>query len=87
MSLLYPERNRGRTRKGIKFWIERFIINLAGELSFQGTGFQEGRGHPADPGRASSGGGAERGMGRVSHWKEMSGPPEAGLGVKDMPLI
>ena len=37
--LLNPEGNRGGTRKGIKFWIERLIINLAGELSFRGTPF------------------------------------------------
>ena len=27
-------RDRYRTRKGIKFWIERLIINLAEELGF-----------------------------------------------------
>ena len=30
--LFNPEGNRGRTRKGIKFWIERLIINLSREL-------------------------------------------------------
>ena len=39
--LLNPEGKRGGTRKGIKFWIERLIINLAGELGFRGTRFQE----------------------------------------------
>ena len=40
-SLILPnsEGNRGGTRKGIKFWIERLIINLAGKLSFRGTPF------------------------------------------------
>ena len=32
--LLNPEGNRGRTRKGIQFWIERFIRNSGGELGF-----------------------------------------------------
>ena len=32
LTLLNPEGNRGRTRKGIKFWIERLIINLSREL-------------------------------------------------------
>ena len=35
--LLNLEGNRGGTRKGIKFWIERLIINSAEELSFRGT--------------------------------------------------
>ena len=30
--LFNPEGNTGRTRKGIKFWIERLIINLSREL-------------------------------------------------------
>ena len=30
----------GGARKGIKFWIERVMINLTGELSFRGTWFQ-----------------------------------------------
>ena len=34
--LLNPEGNGGGIRRGIKFWIERFIINLAGELGFKG---------------------------------------------------
>ena len=34
------EGNRGMTRMGIKFWIERLIINSAGELSVGGTQFQ-----------------------------------------------
>ena len=37
---LNPEGDRGRTEKGIKFWTQRLIINLAGELSFRGTWFQ-----------------------------------------------
>ena len=38
--LLNPEGNRCQTRKGIKFGIERLIINSAEELSFRGTLFQ-----------------------------------------------
>lgn len=34
----------------------------------------EERDHLAKPGLASSGGGAPRGMGKVSYWKETSGP-------------
>ena len=34
--LLSPEGNGGRRRKGIKFWMERLIINSAGELGFRG---------------------------------------------------
>ena len=37
--LLNIEGNRCRTRKGIRFWIERSTINLAEELSFRGTQF------------------------------------------------
>ena len=37
--LLNPEGNRGRTRKGIKFWIERVIINSAWKFSFGETWF------------------------------------------------
>ena len=33
---LPSEGNTSRTRKGIKFWIERLIMNSAGELSFRG---------------------------------------------------
>ena len=35
--LLGPDGNRDRTSKGIKFWIERLILYLAGELGFRGT--------------------------------------------------
>ena len=38
--LLNSEGKRGRTRKGIKFSIERLNITLAGEFSFRGTLFQ-----------------------------------------------
>ena len=38
--LLNLEGNRCWTRKGITFWIERLIINLAKELSFRGTWFR-----------------------------------------------
>ena len=34
-----PEWNRYSMRKGIKFWIERLIINSAEELGFSGTWF------------------------------------------------
>lgn len=37
--LLNPEGNRFRTRKGVKFLIERLIVNLAGKLDFRGTQF------------------------------------------------
>ena len=37
---LNPEGNRCKTRKAIKYWIERLIINLAGRLDFRGTWFQ-----------------------------------------------
>ena len=37
--LLNPEGDRSGTRKGIKFWVQRLIINLAGELSFKETQF------------------------------------------------
>ena len=37
--LLNPEGNRSGTRKEIKFWIERLIINSAGKPSFRGTQF------------------------------------------------
>ena len=40
--LLSPEGNRDRTRKEIKFSIERLIIYSAGELCFRGTQFQVG---------------------------------------------
>lgn len=35
--LISLEGNRSRTRKGIQFWIERLIINSAGELNFSET--------------------------------------------------
>ena len=38
---LNPEGNRDGTRKGIKFWIERLITNLVGELGFRGTQFHK----------------------------------------------
>lgn len=38
--LLDPKVSRDGARKGIRFWIERLIINLAGDLSFGGTWFQ-----------------------------------------------
>lgn len=37
--LINPERTRGRARKGIKFWVEKLIINSAEDLDFRGTGF------------------------------------------------
>lgn len=47
--LINPQRTRGRTRKGMKFWVEKLIINLAEDLDFilfffedldfRGTGF------------------------------------------------
>lgn len=33
------EGKRGMTRKRIKFWVKKLIINSAGELSFRGTQF------------------------------------------------
>ena len=45
--LLSPEGSKGRTRKGIKFYIERFIIHLAEELGFGENTFQY---HLADDG-------------------------------------
>ena len=45
---LTPEGNKGRIRKGTKFWIEGLIINSAEELSFRGTPFQE-KVQTADP--------------------------------------
>ena len=39
LTLLNPEGNRGRTRKGIKFWMEKLIINLAEKLSFRALSF------------------------------------------------
>ena len=41
MILLNLRENRYGTRKGIKFWIERLIINLAEELSFRGLRFSD----------------------------------------------
>ena len=38
--LLNSEENKGGTRKGIKFWIERLIATSAGELTFRGTQLQ-----------------------------------------------
>ena len=35
--LLNTKGNQGGIRKGIKFWIERLVINLSGELCFRGT--------------------------------------------------
>ena len=40
--LLNPEGNRGGARKGIKFGIERLIINSVRELGFGGTRLQLG---------------------------------------------
>ena len=39
LMLLNAEGNRGGIRKKIKVWIERLIINSAGELGFRGLGF------------------------------------------------
>ena len=39
--LLHPVDDRDRTRKGIKFWMERLIINSSGELGLRGTRFQD----------------------------------------------
>ena len=39
--LLHPVADRDRTRKGIKFWMERLIINASGELGLRGTRFQD----------------------------------------------
>ena len=36
--LVNPQRIRGRTRKGRKFWVEKLIINSAEDLDFRGTG-------------------------------------------------
>ena len=36
LTLLNPEGNGDRTRKGIKFWKERLIINSVREFSFGG---------------------------------------------------
>ena len=44
--LLSPQGNRGKTRKGIMFWIKRLIINLAGELCFRKPQFQK---YPVTP--------------------------------------
>ena len=41
--LLHPVDDRDRTRKGIKFWMERPIINSSGELGLRGTQFQDHR--------------------------------------------
>ena len=38
--LFHPEGNRGRTRKGIKFWIERFNHKLSRGTQSRGTPFQ-----------------------------------------------
>lgn len=47
---LNPEGNRCRTRKGIKLWIERLIINLAGELGFRELNFRSsGEGKHSKP--------------------------------------
>ena len=45
LTLLHPEGNRDKTRKGIQFWMERLIINTAGELHFSGTQFHPGHSH------------------------------------------
>ena len=37
--LLNHEGNKGETRMGIKFWIEKLIINSAGELGLGGVWF------------------------------------------------
>lgn len=44
--LLSPEGNRDKTRKGIKYWVKRFIINSVGNSQFGagrgvGSQFQE----------------------------------------------
>ena len=39
LMLLNAEGNRCGTRKGIKFWLERLIVNSAEELGFRGTRF------------------------------------------------
>lgn len=37
--LIHPERTRGRARKGMKFGVEKLIVNSAEDLDFRGTGF------------------------------------------------
>ena len=39
--LLSPEGNKGRTREGVKFLIERLIIISSEEFRFRETPFQE----------------------------------------------
>ena len=39
LTLLNLEGYRGRIRNGIKFWIERLIIDLPREFGFRGTWF------------------------------------------------
>ena len=41
LTLLRPESGSGGTGKGIKFWIERFTLNLSGELGFRGLLFHQ----------------------------------------------
>ena len=36
--LLSPEGNRDKTRKGIKYWVKRFIINSVGNSIWGGAG-------------------------------------------------
>ena len=39
--LLNPEEIMSGTREGMKFWIEKLVINLTNELGFSGTQVQE----------------------------------------------
>ena len=84
--LLSPEENRDGTEKGIQFWIERSIMNSSGNSVLGGLGFRRAEVF-SKPKMGESGGGAQRGRGRTSHWTEVSGPPETGLWAKHMALI
>ena len=52
--LLHLEENMCKTRKGIKSWIERLIVNLVEELGFRGTQFQWDHRHASSSGSGSS---------------------------------
>ena len=84
--LLSPEEPRDGTEKGIQFWIERSIMNSSGNSVLGGLGFRRAEVF-SKPKMGESGGGAQRGRGRTSHWTEVSGPPETGLWAKHMALI
>lgn len=69
-----------------QFWIERLIMNSSGNSVLGGLGFRRAEIF-SEPKMGESGGGAQRGRGRTSHWTEVSGPPETGLWAKHMALI